>query len=311
MKSRNLALHAGLLLLTFITVTFAGVQWLNKDPFELGSFSLGFTYAWLVIAFLGAHEMGHYIAARIHGVETTLPYFIPFPPFYGFMPFGTLGAVIRIRSELRTRKTLFDVGSAGPISGFIVCIFILLWGMTHLPSIEYLYNVHPEYRNMAQIPTEGLTFGKPLLYKLMEQLAAPPSAFLPPMNEVYHYPFLCVGWFGAFVTALNLLPIGQLDGGHIAYAMFGSRSHHLAQLVLVVLMLLGTAGILPLLGIPFAYGWAGWLMWSVILALLLRNKRFRHPPLEDIEELGTTRESLGWLCGVIFILSFTIVPVSP
>jgi membrane-associated protease RseP (regulator of RpoE activity) len=311
MKPRYLALHAGLLLLTFITVTFAGVQWLNKDPFELGSFSLGFTYGWLVIAFLGAHEMGHYIAARIHGVETTLPYFIPFPPFYGFMPFGTLGAVIRIRSELRTRKTLFDVGSAGPISGFIVCIFILLWGMTHLPSIEYLYNVHPEYRNMAQIPTEGLTFGKPLLYKLMEQLAAPRSAFLPPMNEVYHYPFLCVGWFGAFVTALNLLPIGQLDGGHIAYAMFGSRSHYLAQLVLVVLMLLGTAGILPLLGIPFAYGWAGWLMWSVILALLLRNKRFRHPPLEDIQELGKTRELLGWLCGLIFILSFTIVPVSP
>jgi membrane-associated protease RseP (regulator of RpoE activity) len=311
MKSRNLALHAGLLVLTFITVTFAGVQWLNKDPFELGSFTLGLTYGLLVIAFLTAHEMGHYIAARIHGVETTLPYFIPFPPFFGFMPFGTLGAVIRLRSELRDRKTLFDVGSAGPISGFIVCIFVLFWGMTHLPSIEYLYNVHPEYRGMAQLPSEGLTFGKPLLYKLMELLAAPSSAFLPPMNEVYHYPFLCVGWFGAFVTALNLLPIGQLDGGHIAYAMFGSRSHHLSQLVLVVLMLLGTAGILPLLGVQFAYGWAGWLMWSVVLALLLRNKRFRHPPIEDVQELGTTRELIGWLCVIIFILTFIVVPVSP
>jgi membrane-associated protease RseP (regulator of RpoE activity) len=311
MKSRNLALHAGLLLLTFITVTFAGVQWLNKDPFELGSFSLGFTYGLLVIAFLAAHEMGHYIAARIHGVETTLPYFIPFPPFFGFMPFGTLGAVIRIRSELRDRKTLFDVGSAGPISGFIVCVFILIWGMTHLPSIEYLYSVHPEYRNMAQLPTEGLTFGKPLLYKLVELLVAPSSAFLPPMNEVYHYPFLCVGWFGAFVTALNLLPVGQLDGGHIAYAMFGSRSHLLARVVLVVLMLLGTAGILPLLGFQFAYGWAGWLLWSVVLGLLLRNKRFRHPPLEDIQELGVVREWIGWLCAIVFILTFVAVPVSP
>jgi membrane-associated protease RseP (regulator of RpoE activity) len=300
-----------LVLLTFITVTFAGVQWLNKDPFELGSFSLGFTYGVLVIAFLAAHEMGHYFAARIHGVETTLPYFIPFPPFFGFMPFGTLGAVIRIRSELRDRKTLFDVGSAGPISGFIVCVFILIWGMTHLPPIEYLYNVHPEYRNLAQLPTEGLTFGKPLLYKLVELLVAPSSAFLPPMNEVYHYPFLCVGWFGAFVTALNLLPVGQLDGGHIAYAMFGSRSHLLARVVLVVLMLLGTAGILPLLGFQFAYGWAGWLLWSVVLGLLLRNKRFRHPPLEDIQELGVVREWIGWICAIVFILTFVVVPIAP
>ena len=311
MKSTTLALHAGLLLLTFITLTFAGVQWLNKDPFELGSFSLGITYGWLVIAFLTAHEMGHYIAARIHGVETTLPFFIPFPPFFGLMPFGTLGAVIRIRSELRDRKTLFDVGSAGPIAGFVVCILILIWGMSHLPSIEYLYSVHPEYRNMPQLPTEGLTFGKPLLYKLIELIVAPRSAFLPPMNEVYHYPYLCVGWFGAFVTALNLLPVGQLDGGHIAYAMFGSRSHRLSQLVLVVLMLFGTAGILPLLGFHFPYGWAGWLMWSVVLSLLLRSKRFRHPPLEDTNELGAVRESIGWLCGVVFILTFVIVPITP
>jgi membrane-associated protease RseP (regulator of RpoE activity) len=311
MTFRTVALHLGLLVLTFVTVTFAGVQWLNRDPFELSSFSMGLTYGFLIIAFLGAHEMGHYIAARIHGVNTTLPFFLPFPPFFGLMPFGTLGAVIRIRSELRDRKTLFDVGAAGPISGFIVCILILIWGMTHLPSIEYLYNVHPEYRALAQIPTEGLTFGKPLLYKLMELLVAPPKAFLPPMNEVYHYPFLCVGWFGAFVTALNLLPVGQLDGGHIAYAMIGSRSHRLAQLVLVVLTILGSVGVLSLLGLNLPYGWAGWLIWSLALALLLRSKRFRHPPLEEIQDLGASREYLGWLCILIFLLSFTPVPVSP
>ena len=302
-------MHGGLLLLTFITVTFAGVQWLNKDPFELSSFSSGLTYGWLLIAFLAAHEMGHYVAARLHGVETTLPYFIPFPPFYGFMPFGTLGAVIRIRSELRDRKTLFDVGSSGPISGFLVCIIILIWGMAHLPPIDYLYTVHPEYRNMAQLPTGGLTFGKPLLYKLLELLIVPSSAFLPPMNEMYHYPFLCVGWFGALVTALNLLPVGQLDGGHIAFALLGSRSNRLAQLTLVVLVLLGTAGILPLLGIQFDYGWPGWLIWSVVLALLLRNKRFRHPPLEDVQELGMARQFIGCFSVVIFILTFVVVPI--
>ncbi len=310
MNIRTLSLHAGLLILTFVTLTFAGVQWLNKDPFELASFSLGLTYAWLTIVFLGAHEMGHYIAAKIHGVDTTLPYFLPFPPFFGVMPFGTLGAVIRIRSELRDRKTLFDVGAAGPISGFVVCIAILAWGMTHLPSIEYLYGIHPEYRNLDQIPTEGLTFGKPLLFSLMQKFVAPPSSFLPPMNEVYHYPFLCVGWFGALVTALNLLPVGQLDGGHIAYAMFGSRSHMLAQVVLVALVVLGTAGILPFLGIQFNFGWAGWLIWSMALALLLKSKRFRHPALEDVEDIGSARELTGWICGLIFILSFTVVPVS-
>jgi membrane-associated protease RseP (regulator of RpoE activity) len=311
MKSRTLALHGGLLLLTFITVTFAGVQWLNKDPFDMAFFPLGLAYGSLVILFLATHEMGHYIAARIHGVDTTLPFFIPFPPFFGLMPFGTLGAVIRIRSEIRDRKTLFDVGAAGPVSGFIVCMIILFWGMTHLPPVEYLYGVHPEYRNLAQIPSAGLTFGKPLLYKLMELIVAPSNAFLPPMNELYHYPFLCVGWFGAFVTALNLLPVGQLDGGHIAYAMFGSRSHRLSQLVLIVLMLLGTAGILPFIGIQFAYGWAGWLMWSIVLALLLRSKRFRHPSLEEVGALGPVREFIGWVCVIIFLISFIVVPVSP
>ncbi len=254
--------------------------------------------------------MGHYFAARIHGVDTTLPFFIPFPPFFGLMPFGTLGAVIRIKSELRDRKTLFDVGAAGPIAGFIVCIMILWWGLTHLPSIEYLYGIHPQYRDLAQIPTNGLTFGKPLLYKLMEMLFAGPAAFLPPMNEIYHYPFLCVGWFGLFVTALNLLPVGQLDGGHISYAMFGSGSQRIAQIALVALMLLGTAGILPFLGFQFSFGWMGWLMWSMVLAMLLRSKRFRHPPLEDIQELDSARVFIGWLCCAIFVLSFVLVPIS-
>jgi len=310
MSLRTLLTHFGLLALTFVTATLAGVQWLNRDPTELSNFSLGFTYAWLILFFLLTHEMGHYIAARVHKVDTTLPFFLPFPPYLGIMPFGTFGAVIRIRSELRDRHTLFDVGASGPIAGFLVCLLILIWGLTHLPSIEYLYSVHPEYRSMAEIPSEGLRFGEPILYRLLRMLLVPPSSFVPPMNEIYHYPYLCVGWFGAFVTALNLLPVGQLDGGHIAYAMFGSSSHRISQVVLLMMMLLGTAGVLPLLGVNFPYGWIGWLLWSIVLALLLRSKRFQHPVMEDVQELGTARMSLGWLCAVIFVLCFVLVPIS-
>ena len=144
----------------------------------------------------------------------------------------------------------------------------------------------------------------------MEAIGSSNNAFVPPMNEVYHYPFLCVGWFGAFVTALNLLPIGQLDGGHIAYALFGSRSHRLSQISLVAMMILGTAGILPLIGVRFSYGWVGWLIWSIILALLLRNPRFQHPVLEDVQDLGVTRELLGWACAIVFVLCFVAVPIS-
>ena len=310
MPFRTLLIHLSLFLLTFVTVTLAGVQWLNKDPTELSNFSQGITYALLILLFLLTHEMGHYVAARIHHVDTTLPYFLPFPPYLGLMPFGTFGAVIRIRSDLRDRRTLFDVGASGPIAGFFVCLLILAWGFTHLPSIEYLYGVHPEYRTMAEIPTEGLRFGEPLLFRLLRFALTSSSTFVPPMNEVYHYPFLCVGWFGAFVTALNLLPIGQLDGGHIAYAMFGSRSYRISQIVLFIMMLLGTAGILPLLGVKFPYGWVGWLLWSIVLAFLIRSKRFQHPILEDVQELGAVRTALGWFSAFIFVICFITVPLS-
>ena len=307
---KTATVHGGLFVLTFVTTTLAGVQWLNKNPFELSQFFLGLPYSFLLLAFLTAHEMGHYVAARMHEVETTLPFFLPFPPFL-IGPFGTFGAVIKIKSELRDRESLLDIGAAGPISGFIVCLCTLAWGLTHLPSIEYLYSIYPEYRKLAEIPTDGLTFGKPLLYKVMELVIAPSKSFLPPMNEIYHYPFLCVGWFGMLVTSLNLLPIGQLDGGHIAYAMFGSRSVRASQVVLVMMSLLGTLGILPLLGINCPYGWSGWLLWSIVLALLLRSRAFRHPAVEITHELGTARTAVGWLCALILIVSFTPTPFSP
>jgi membrane-associated protease RseP (regulator of RpoE activity) len=302
------ATHTILFLLTFLTTTLAGVQWLLQDPFELTNFSKGLTFSFLILFMLGSHEFGHYFAARYHRVQTTLPFFIPFPSFLGLVPFGTLGAVIRIRSAIPSRKILFDIGSAGPIAGFVASLAILIFGIVTLPSREYLYLIHPEYVQLSAIPEGGLRFGDMALYSLMAQMFAPPDAFIPPMNEVYHYPFLCVGWFGLFVTSMNLIPIGQLDGGHIAYAMFGGRYHAIAQAALFVLVILGLSGFLPLAGIEFAYGWTGWLFWAFILVFVMRAMKLGRPPIADETPLDPVRKALGWACAVIFILSFSIAP---
>lgn len=304
---RSLLLHCILLCLTFLTTTLAGVQWLNKDPAELAYFSSGYTYAILIMLVLCTHEMGHYVAARLHKVDATLPYFIPFPSFWGLVPFGTLGAVIRLKAAVPSRKAMFDIGSAGPIAGFIVSVFILIVGFRTLPPVEYLYSIHPEYARLAKIPTEGLTFGNTFFYWVISGLA-PQGSFVPPMNEIYHYPFLCVGWFGLLVTAMNLIPIGQLDGGHIVYSMFGVHYHRIAQAALVGLVIIGSLGFLPLLGIQFAYGWPGWLMWALVLILFMRGATVRRSPIDDESPLDVNRLIVGWFCIVIFLGSFSLAP---
>jgi membrane-associated protease RseP (regulator of RpoE activity) len=128
------------------------------------------------------------------------------------------------------------------------------------------------------------------------------------MNEMYHYPFLCAGWFGLFVTAMNLLPVGQLDGGHIARVLFPRHYHRIGQATLLLLMVLGTLGALPLIGIDTGIGWLGWLFWALVLALLLSRGRHAVQELPD-EPIGAAREVLGWLCVAILILSFIPVPM--
>jgi membrane-associated protease RseP (regulator of RpoE activity) len=299
-----------LFVLTFVTTALAGVQWLNRSPFELGNFFLGISYAALMLTMLLAHEMGHYLAARRHGVEATLPFFLPFPSFlfYGMIPFGTLGAVIRLRSVINSRRVLFDIGSTGPLAGFVVSAAILATGFATLPPIDYLYTIHPEYAGLGSIPQEGLRFGETLFFHLFRILFAPDNVFIPPMNEIYHYPFLCVGWFGMFVTAMNLLPVGQLDGGHISYAMFGRFYHPIAQGTLIVLVIMGTLGFLPLIGIPFDYGWTGWLFWALMLVFFMRGVKLSRPPVQDDTPLDPRRLVLGWICIVIFIGSFSLSP---
>ncbi len=306
---RELIIHGGLFFLTFLTTTLAGVQWLNKDFLELTNFTLGIPYSLLLLFMLASHEFGHYVAARIHRVDATLPYFLPFPSFYGFLiPFGTLGAVIRVRSAIPSRKATFDIGAAGPIAGFVASCLILIIGFRTLPGIDYLYSIHPEYAHLASIPEAGLTFGRSIIFTGIEKLFAPAGAFVPPMNEIYHYPFLCVGWFGMFVTMLNLVPIGQLDGGHITFSMFGNMHHRIGQVALIVLIILGTLGFLPLFGIGFDYGWTGWLFWAIVLAVFLRRTLYSRPPLEDMSPLDPLRMLIGWSCVIIFIVSFSLTP---
>jgi len=303
-KLSGYSLYILLFGLTFFTATLAGVQWLNKDPFELSNFHFGLTYSFALLFFLSSHEFGHYFAARIHKVSTTLPFFIPIPPFLN--PFGTMGAVIRIRSPFQSRRSLFDVGIAGPVAGFVITCLILAVGFITLPGKEYLFSIHPEYATKTEIPTGGFTFGTSILFWALCKIFSARS-FVPPMNEIYHYPLLCAGWFGLFVTAMNLLPVGQLDGGHIMYALVGQRTQkYIARTTFVLLILLGLTGVVSLIvhG-ALQIGTLGWLFWAAILFFIVK---LEHPPILVPDELTPGRKILGWVSFLVFILTFPPVP---
>jgi membrane-associated protease RseP (regulator of RpoE activity) len=296
-------LNAVLFILTFFTTCLAGVQWLNKDPLELSNLPLGLPYSLSLLSLLAAHEFGHYFAARYHQVKTTLPFFIPVPPFL-LNPFGTMGAVIRIRSPLTSKKMLFDIGIAGPLAGLVVTLFLLLYGFSTLPPQEYLYTIHPEYRTLANPPTTGLTFGNSLFFAALAMLFSQ-NQYVPPMNEIYHYPFICVGWFGLFVTALNLIPVGQLDGGHILYALIGRKQGIVARIFFITLIVIGITSFFPIFGQGVITWTLGWLVWAGILYFVIK---LDHPEIQDAEELTPLRKFLGWFSFVFFIISFPPIP---
>ncbi len=302
-KIRKLALHFGLFVLTFFTTTMAGVQWLNKDPLELSNFALGLPYSLSLLAILSAHEYGHFFAAKYYQIETTQPFFIPIPPFL-LNPFGTMGAIIRIRSAITTKRALFDIGIAGPLAGLIVTAIVLLYGCFTLPGKEYIYSIHPEYEAIQKIPDTGLTLGYSLLFWGIAKISSIYSYF-PPMNELYHYPYLCVGWFGLFITALNLIPVGQLDGGHILYALFGKKQGIVARIFFIALIITGLTSFLPFLGWKIQFGTLGWLIWAVLLFFLIK---LDHPEVFDETQLSPNRKRLGWFTFIIFILTFPPIP---
>jgi len=335
-KKHSVYFHLFLFLATFLSTTIAGVQWAGKDFTHLENISYGLTYGILMMLFFISHEFGHYFASRYHNVDATLPYFIPFPPAPGLVGlFGTFGAVIRTRSPIMSRTALFDIGVAGPIGGFVMSLIFLTYGFMTLPGIDFIYNIHPNYLvlNKGLIPTEGLFFGDTILYSILSKIFANPGGFLPPMNEIYHYPFLNVGWFGLFVTTLNMMPIGQLDGGHITYAMFGKKMQgKIARIFWWLIMFMGGLGLLSLchdllksedsgssyyflkqiffgplhwikIHIPIVFeAWTGWLFWGIITKLFIK---LDHPPLRDDEPISQNRMLVGWIAVIILILSFS------
>ncbi len=319
-------LNLVLFLVTFFTTTVAGVQWVGKNPFELTNLLYGLPYSVAILFVLGVHEFGHYFAARHHRVDVTLPYFLPFPPTPFFLNFGTLGALIRTKAVVPSRKAMFDIGVAGPLAGFTACIIVLILGFLTLPGREYILALHPNYDFITNSTNETrgvpLEFGHTLLYSFLSWLLTDPSKqFVPPMSEIYHYPFLCVGWFGLFVTAMNLIPIGQFDGGHVMYTAFGDKHRLIARSSFIILLVFGLPSVLDSLVrglasyfvqeplgqvIPFAqYSWSGWFLWALISYYVIK---LYHPPVPDETPLDDRRKTIGWLTILVFILSFSFSP---
>lgn len=303
-------INIGLFVITFITTVVAGIEWTTgrPGPYNVSDILKGLPYSLSILFILTVHEFGHYFAAIRHKVKATFPFFIPFPPIAGFFNFGTMGAVIKTKSPIQTNKAMFDIGAAGPISGFIACLIVLIYGFTNLPSVDYILAIHPDYFT----PEYGkdaisLEFGDTLLFIVLKELFTSPGDFVPPMSEIYHYPYLCVGWFGLFVTAMNLIPVGQLDGGHIIYSMFGSKKHEaVASISMIILLFLGIVSLVSsFVEIGVDFGWTGWLFWALILYFIIKIK---HPPVYYFEKLDPVRMFWGYCAIAIFLLSFSPTP---
>jgi len=379
-------LHLLLFGLTLVSTVYAGGQWVNRVLYyeaqgetlslffatvPMGWVVDGLRYAIPLLGFLTVHEFGHYFAARHHRVKTSLPYYIPFP----FNGIGNFGAVISIRQAVPSTRKLFDIGVAGPLAGFVVALGALIYGFATLPPPEYLLDLSghealkthiQQYGTFPSTPPDPgpgamvIVVGQTPLFWLMSQF----FANVPPMYEVYHYPVLFAGWLGLFFTALNLLPVGQLDGGHVLYALLGAKWHrllargfvfllllsggigfieeiqpalyemgalwgHSAWMILAVIFygylyrifrgqhrymsaalagLLSGVGGASLIGAPLMnYGYTGWLVWTLLIVFLVRVD---HPPVVHEERLTPRRRMLGYLAIAIFILCFSIRPIS-
>ncbi len=269
-------LHIILFCATFLTTLAAGALHMGIDILKQPERIIeGFPFAGTLMCILLFHEFSHYIASKMHHITATLPYFIPAPPY----PFiiGTFGAFIKMKSPIVTRKALVDIGASGPIAGFIISIIACLAGLsmseTRLPQAE-----------------KGLILGDSLLFSFLSQIVL---GVTPDQHDILLHPVAFAGWIGLFVTSLNLIPVGQLDGGHIAFALLGER-HRQLSLVLVF--------VLAFMGIFF---WEGWILWAVLLVVL----GIRHPPVIHWEiPLDSRRRFVGFLSLVIFVITFIPSP---
>jgi membrane-associated protease RseP (regulator of RpoE activity) len=265
-----------LFVITLLTTMIAGSLTagadLLGDPFALLE---GIPFAASLMGILGVHELGHFIASRRHRVRATLPLFIP-----GIWPFGTFGALIKIKSLIPDRRVLLDIGVAGPLSGFLAALPIAVIGL-----------VHSRVETGAASPGAAISFGSPLIFVALENLVVGPR---PADASLFLHPVAFAAWIGFFVTGLNLLPVGQLDGGHILYALFGRRQVAFARALLLVF-------------IPLGFFWPGWFFWGALMCFI----GYRHPPvLREEIPLDGKRKALGFVAAAILVLTFMPVPLA-
>lgn len=285
-------LNGSLFVLTIVSAFVVGINWsasykyaedIGRDPRFVppaGIFKdpqivwLSLLYAAVLMIILLGHELGHYLTCRRYRINATLPYFIP---MLGFI--GTMGAFIKIKSPITKKRQLFDVGVAGPLTSFLLAVPALVYGL-HLSKV------------IPNLPSsEGYLLGEPLLMKIIGAVffknAGADSAIIL-------HPMAFAGWVGLLVTALNLFPLGQLDGGHVSYAIFGSRSKTIAKIFLAIYLIMAI------------FFWFGWLVWALLILLL----GLKHPRiLDEDSSLGPKRTILSILILVIFILSFIPDPI--
>ena len=273
-------IHWVLFLATGLTTVAAGAMQQGVIPWETPwQIYKGLPFSLTLLVILLSHEMGHYFMARYHNLDVSLPYFLPAPP----IPFliGTLGAFIRIRSPILNKPALMDVGAAGPLSGTLVALPLLVLGL-HLSDIQSVLS------GAGEMP--GIVLGESILFKIICWLTL---GSLPDNLNIVMHPIAFAGWIGLLVTNINLIPIGQLDGGHVSYALFGDRSRQIAKVFYGLLIIFGLTS------------WYGWLLWVVLLYFM----GFAHPqPLEYWVPLDSKRRRIGYLTIAVFILTFMPAP---
>jgi membrane-associated protease RseP (regulator of RpoE activity) len=305
--------HLVLFLLTFVTTTFAGIVIAAPDveaqePKLIGVlgyilyvpqfyrrivvsfFSLaiadprllksGLTFSTALLTILTAHEMGHYLACRYYGVRATLPFFIPAPPLFLA---GTFGAFIKMKSPIPSRRALFDIGLAGPLAGFLALLPVAVAGLLILQPAP------------AHSSGPGVIFNDPLLFQLIAKITGADLVDASPN------PFYMAAWIGLLVTSLNLMPVGQLDGGHGTFAVFGQRAHKVIGRVAFI-----TVAVMSVLGFIW-HGSPSGFLYTVLLAVMLR---VRHPSPEQMEPLGTRRIIVAIVTLIVFALSFAPFPIT-
>jgi membrane-associated protease RseP (regulator of RpoE activity) len=278
-EGRLTPLHVFLFIATCFSTLVAGAMMQGVAPWKTpGLLVKGIPFSVSLMTILLTHEMGHYFMSRRHGTPASLPYFIPAPSLI-----GTFGAVIRMRPPIIHSRALMDIGAAGPLAGFAVSVAAAIIGLRYSPvSLSF-----------GTPPSDAFSLGDSLMFKLLTWLVLGVD---PATHDVMLHPIAFAGWIGFFVTTLNLLPVGQLDGGHICYALFGPERHEKISKIMI-----------PVLLVPGYFFWPGWAVWGVLLIFLGR----RHPPVElPWVMLDPMRRNVGWASLAVFALTFTPTPFS-